>query len=50
MPEPGTALALSCAAAVALAALALKAGRPPREVVAWAAVLLVGVILAIVWL
>jgi hypothetical protein len=49
MPEPGIAFAVWCVGIVALAALLLP-GRAAKAIVAWVAVLLVGMVLAATWL
>ena len=52
MPDPGAASAAWCAAILALAGLALTlpSGRVSKATVAWIAVMLVGALLAIVWM
>jgi hypothetical protein len=50
LPEPGPSLAAWCAAVLVLSALVVKSGRAPRTAAAWVTVLLVGMILAAMWL
>ena len=50
VPGPGDALVLGCAATIAVATLTLHLGRTPRATVAWLTALLVGMVLAAMWL